>query len=395
LAPHGAGRFHHHAYGGEAPVNVREQSKTIQPKQKIKVLEPKLAEATPPQLAHATLLHCSKAHLMEAKVVREVWNKISWWHYQTDCDVCGNRITSKDGRYYCKDCKYSVCLECSSKVLANNPAMTAQRLPPTSALYAQVRNFTAGPERALPGDILLCGPDQWGVHHCIMIIGMMKRDPVATKVIKESAPELEGMDIFSCHTIECSARLRGQDSVWYPAMAYFARNRKTGEATMVADIPDGEEQIELISPVKVKLLLHPCRPGHSGPEFDATTFRKAVETCAEMSQKWSLRTAANGVLNRRKIQSLDIADYPDPRSRQELLEEIHKRWDNRPICTSVIIMVWQRYFEMIAGSGPQAADMAVQNILRWMPLLSDKTLPSALIKELSKCGWVIRGNLDA
>jgi len=165
---------------------------------------------------------------------------------------------------------------------------------------------------------------------------------------------------------------------------------------MVADIPDGEETLELCSPVKVKLLLHPCRPGHAGPALDVATFRKAVEICAEASQGWSLRTGARGFFSRRNTScGLDPDDYPDPNSRRELLQEIHKRWESRPICTSVIIMVWQRYFEMIAGRGPQAEDAAVQNILRWMPLFSDKTLPSALIKELSKCGWVIRGNLDA
>merc|ERR1711862_166043 len=125
-----------------------------------------------------------------------------------------------------------------------------------------------------------------------------------------------------------------------------------------------------------------------------TAFKQSVDACSQTSRAWSIATGARGFFNRRNNSCrLQNENYPDPASRRELLDELHKRWENRPICTSVVIMVWQKYFEMIAGKGPQATDAAIQNILRFMPLLSDKTLPSALIKELSTCGWVIRGNL--
>lgn len=77
-----------------------------------------------------------------------------------------------------------------------------------------------------------------------------------------------------------------------------------------------------------------------------------------------------------------------------LLKELKGRWNQKPICTSVAIQVWQRYFKFDAGEGPAAADKAAQNILRFMPVLSDRTLPSALIKMLSTCGWQLRGNID-
>merc|ERR1712232_816930 len=91
----------------------------------------------PPQplLRQVTEMQCGEGHVMQAKVVREVWNKVSWWHYQTDCDVCGQRITSKDGRYYYKECKYSVCLSCSAERLARDPAIAHVKFPPTSALH--------------------------------------------------------------------------------------------------------------------------------------------------------------------------------------------------------------------------------------------------------------------
>merc|ERR1711972_793400 len=164
------------------------------------------------------------------------------------------------------------------------------KFPPTSALHGAVKAYSPGPQRALPGDIILCGLDKWGIHHCVLVVGMMQRDPVAARSIKDALPDLEAMDIFSCHTIECSASSQGNDFVWYPANQYFARDRTTGEACLVADIPDGDDEIVLCSNrPQVKLLLHPCRPGHKGPQFHMTAFKQSVEACSQASRAWSIK----------------------------------------------------------------------------------------------------------
>jgi hypothetical protein len=214
--------------------------------------------------------------------------------------------------------------------------------------------------------------------------------------IKKHCNELQSMDIFSCSTIESTAQAQGEDVVWYPSQYYIARDRKNGEAMFVADMPHGSNEFEIADPIPVKLLLHPFRPGHLGPPLDLSMFRQSVEECAVGSKAWSLKTAAKGMTRRRKATYvMNDSKYPDPESRVELLDEIHKRWQGKPICTSVIIMVWQRYLEMAAGGGPDAPDLAAQYILRFMPLWSDSTLPSGLLKELSMCNWVMRGNIDA
>jgi hypothetical protein len=224
----------------------------------------------------------------------------------------------------------------------------------------------------------------------------MKLDDEAGAVIKKHCQELQSMDIFSCSTIESTAQAQGEDVVWYPAQYYIARNRQTGEALFVADMPHGSDEIELADPMPVKLLLHPFRPGHAGSPLDLTMFREAVEECAVGSKAWSLKTAAKGMTRRRKAGFvMDESNYPDPESRAELLDEIHRRWKGKPICTSVIIKVWQRYLEIAAGGDPDASDLAAQYILRFMSLWSDSTLPSGLLKELSMCNWVLRGNVDA
>lgn len=329
---------------------------------------------------------------MQGKVVREIWNKVTWWHYQTNCDLCKNQITSQDARYYCKECKYSVCMECSAKLLAGGAAAGRGFQPPTALGLPHQDN---GQSTVQPGDIFLCGPDKWGIHHCVMSIGQMRPSHRTAASIKQEMPELDGMDFFSCDTIESTRSMQGKEIVWYPATSFFARSRQTKEAFLVADIGKGTEALVLCAePVQVKLLMHPFRRGNGGPAFDLQAFRKALEVSAEASQHWSIKTAVQGFMTRRDG-GLDPNDYPDPQSRVALMQDLQRRWEMRPICTSVAIMVWQRYFKFVSGCGPEATDLAAQRILRWMPLLSDKTLPSALIKELSKCGWVMRGNLDA
>merc|ERR1712100_383111 len=119
------------------------------------------------------------------------WNKVSWWHYQTDCDVCNGCITSEDARYFCKECKYSVCMDCSSKLLARRRLPDGVFLPPTSDVAAAYPELTKGPGKVQPGDIFLCGPDKWGIHHCVLSIGQMRPDIKGAKLIKDQMPELQ------------------------------------------------------------------------------------------------------------------------------------------------------------------------------------------------------------
>merc|ERR1719198_2227543 len=120
--------------------------------------------------------------------------------------------------------------------------------------------------------------------------------------------------------------------------------------------------------------MHPLRKGHGGPEFDTKVFAQAVQLSAVVSQRWGLGTALKGLFTRQE--SLELDDYPTPGSRRKLLEELTARWSSSPICSSVVIMVWQYYFKTACGS----PDSAAQCILRYMPLFSDQTMPSVLLK---------------
>lgn len=154
---------------------------------------------------------------------------------------------------------------------------------------------------------------------------------------------------------------------------------------------------QVLDPSPVKVLLHPLRPGHGGPLFNAALFKEATQRCAVVSKNWGLDTALSAFTSRRDT-ALDIASYPDVDSRRALLDELRERWARPPICSSVAIMVWQNYFMLACGGAgivfTTSTDLAVKQILQWIPVFSDQTMPSMLLRVLTGCGWLLRGNLD-
>merc|ERR1712190_447248 len=91
---------------------------------------------------------------------------------------------------------------------------------------------------------------------------------------------------------------------------------------------------------------------------------------------------------------IDPEHFRDEESRAALLKEIRERHENRPICASVAIKVWQVYFQLRnANAGARADDKTVKDILKWMPLYCDATLPSTMVKVLAECGWTLHTDI--
>lgn len=92
---------------------------------------------------------------------------------------------------------------------------------------------------------------------------------------------------------------------------------------------------------------------------------------------WSYTTAARAML-----QSASLSRRS---SRSAFMAEIRSSWDAAPICTSVVIALWQRYLSKFAqATGQSEMDL----ILNWMPLKADRGLPDELISTLRLCGWI-------
>mmetsp|Transcript_115810 Transcript_115810/g.327600 ORF Transcript_115810/g.327600 Transcript_115810/m.327600 type:complete len:479 (-) Transcript_115810:17-1453(-) len=333
---------------------------------------------------------CPAGHSMRAKVAREMWKRVMAWRYRGTCDRCETHIGTKDASYVCGKCMYVLCLACSEHRVASTAGCDIA----LAALHAFPGSTWRPPNHVMPGDIFFCGPDKWGIHHVVLCRGPMQAEHDCE--LLEALEVNEEEEVFSCLTIESSRPLKGVDVHWYPARTYFSRTTY-GESAMLADVGDDTDTLCLhAKPTPVKILLHPFRGPHA-LRMDA--FQEAVARSAKASRRWGLRTALKALTAWRE--PLRVEEYPDAESRAELLEDLRRRWGHKPICSSVAIMVWQRYFEIAAGAAaesetvaPEAVDIAAREIIRWMPALSDKTMPSALLKALSQVGWVLRGNLD-
>lgn len=329
---------------------------------------------------------CPRGHVMEARVVREMFRGLAELRNGARCRRCHQVITTNDARYSCAICSFDLCMACA----ADPQRLSSQ---PMGALMTQRGGSSPiGPLGIGPGDVIVCGPDAWGIHHVVLVCSALRPDPRAGQLLEVP----EGKDTFGCQIIECTRGQVGAHSAWHPATTYYARDRKTGLATIVGQMEPGTNVIDhTAEPVPVKVLLHPMREG-AGLHFDEPAFDQAVLNSAVVSQRWGLSTALKAMVGRQDC--LRPADYTTPQERRKLLADLRARWSSLPICSSVIIMVWQYYFLIAAQSASQnpeyAEDIAVRRILRWMPLWADETVPSTLLKVLTKHGWLLRGNLD-
>jgi len=242
------------------------------------------------------------------------------------------------------------------------------------------------PDQVGIGDVLMCGPNMWGVHHMSLCTSAM-RSEVKLLPNLDVGPDIEA---FSCTVIECSTEFADKgETPWFRSRKYFTRNKVTGEAMFIGFYDTALAAVQLKSALPAKLLLHPMRSCSGESNLGREAFLQALTTSIKTGSKWSLAAAAKAFTNAQH--RLHPDDYPDIASREALLDELRQSWLSGQICTSVIITVWQRYFEIISGGEHLPA---VQLILRWMPVLSDNCLPSGLIEVLTPLGWQLRWNFD-
>jgi len=76
------------------------------------------------------------------------------------------------------------------------------------------------------------------------------------------------------------------------------------------------------------------------------------------------------------------------------MNKVLQSWLQRPICTSVIVIFWQRYLCKLAAEHASAeseknvSTLTLELIMRWIPLKADCVLPGDLTRVLLEVGWV-------
>jgi len=115
---------------------------------------------------------------------------------------------------------------------------------------------------------------------------------------------------------------------------------------------------------------------------------------ADMRQyesNWSWSTAVRAFLFSSKVPD----DSRKAMERADSLQAIQQCWFADPICSSLVVVFWQRYLCLLAdmynsNPGPNTTEVdALDWILQWMPLKSDRALPGELLETMQQCGWVL------
>lgn len=232
------------------------------------------------------------------------------------------------------------------------------------------------------GDILLSGPNQWGIHHVILARSPMQPAPEARKlgVVDQDVP------VFTFRAIESSDVKEGHSSPWFAAQYFVIAAPVTSELQLVGSRTEGLNTLGVFRPfASVKVLQHPLRAGRGGPKFNAAAFEHAVAQLETTSKGWSLKTALSALPSGNE--TINVAALSGSKSRAELLEQIRESWEKPPICSSVAIAVWQCYFCLTTEVQQDADDAAVLEILQYMPVRCGLAMPSQLVKSLGHCGW--------
>lgn len=307
---------------------------------------------------------------MHGHLPKEVFSLFQFCRRNNSCHGCEEELDDTSAVYRCKECDIQYCNACAREQLG---------------LGLLDEGTARSSCSVLPGDIFLCGPDKFGIHHVIL----------ARSEVGEAEPEVTalldvppGLEVWAVDTIESTQGSVGEETWWYPTTTFFQHCPSSGQLHLVADLPPGSLVLERAStPVPTKLLLHPFRSDEGALDLDDAAFQEVIEKASGQSRQYGKRTAVKsavgGLVKRGFIGASE--DYPSAGDRARLLQEIRRSWRNKPICASVAIKCWQQYFERTSST----PDEAVQYMLAYMPHWCHLSTPSAMVTSLTRCGWVL------
>lgn len=130
--------------------------------------------------------------------------------------------------------------------------------------------------------------------------------------------------------------------------------------------------------------------------FRIDIMNNVLEDMRQNEASWSWSTAVRAFLF--------SAEVSENSHKASMLQDIQQCWGAEPICSSLIVVFWQRYlcgladlYNAIPGrlsaeveAGITIAEVdALDWILEWMPLKGDRALPGELLSTMQQCGWVL------
>jgi len=148
---------------------------------------------------------------------------------------------------------------------------------------------------------------------------------------------------------------------------------KTGRFSLIGELSSDGSTLSLFESEAVELWQSPVEVRS---QFRVDIMGQVLTEMKAAEQSWSYATAARAVLKSAALRGR--------KNRATLLRDMQECWDEAPICTSIVIIFWQRYLCHFAHAvGQRELDL----VLKWMPLFADRGLPGDLTSSMKKCGW--------
>lgn len=177
-------------------------------------------------------------------------------------------------------------------------------------------------------------------------------------------------ELWQVRTLECTRRVAGL----HQSDLLVHIHSETRLLIAVGDISVDRKELGSMDDEPVEVWQSP-RELRADLRIDL--MRSVVADMYKVDGDWSFVTAARAWLMPAQFSNTD---------RSFLIEEMEACWNSNPICTSVIIVFWQRYICKLVKCGLMSADV-VDLIMKFMPLKADRGLPDELLTTMRACGW--------
>jgi len=177
-----------------------------------------------------------------------------------------------------------------------------------------------------------------------------------------------GRSLYSVDIVECS---RGAEGL-YEGKIVLGLDR-SGRVLLCGEYDRKETTINE-DPEEVLIWRSPAL--FRKHRFRLDVMSKVLEDMRSNQQNWSWSTAVRAFFF-----SGEISGRID---RNVTMKEIQDSWGAEPICTSVVVVFWQRYLHTLAIC--ECVD-PLQLILQVMPLKADRVLPGELFSAMLSRGW--------
>jgi len=240
------------------------------------------------------------------------------------------------------------------------------------------------------GDVIsVTGNDripQLGAHggfmgHVLVVLSKAQRLPAGSPEGSQMCEHLKmcsACDLWKLRTLEST---RSKSGLHF-ADLLLRYDDQSGRLILVGELSIDSTNLSIIDSEAVDVWQSPPALRNN---FRLDLMEQVVADMKDKQVDWSFVTAAWALLS--------VFHSPEKSSNGKSLQEIQDSWDLSPICTTVVIVFWQRYLLGLANEsnflrGHENQEDSVKMILQWMPLNAYGVLPGTLTKVLCDSGWV-------